>query len=336
MKGLKKNQSKEFYGLGLIILSLLWLVACQTEDSSTTVKTLEPIITIVNTTNIPIVTVNIEEVATETMAPTLTAINSSSLITSTPTPKATFSPEEAEEAKIKAIELYETNGDCQLPCWWGIVPGKTKWQTAQSLLSTLTNQIYIYGKGAESGSDSIYYANLFIDSFGVYSLLEQSYTIKNEVIERIEVGIESTTVLNYKLSSILSTYGEPSEIWLSSYGHDDFGEIPFTVVLFYSEDVMLLKYYTNASLVEVDGLSIVKGCIQDKTVSSMSLWSPEVEFTFAEGVNKTTGVNPSAGYLYRPLEEVTEMTIETFYQTFLDPDTDVCIETPAEIWVNDH
>jgi hypothetical protein len=45
-------------------------------------------------------------------------------------------------------------------------------------------------------------------------------------------------------------------------------------------------------------------------------------------------MNPSEGYLYRPLEEVAEMTVETFYQTYLDPDTETCIETPVELWLD--
>ena len=156
------------------------------------------------------------------------------------------------------------------------------------------------------------------------------------MIEKINAQVGPLTYPNYTLSTILSTYDLPSEVWISSYGYSIEGEIPFTTVLFYSESVMLLKYYTNATLVELDGVPHVKGCIQDKSVSIMSLWAPEVDITFSEAVNHTTGMNPDEGYLYRPLEEVTDMSVETFYQIFLDPDTETCIETPAEIWVNDH
>jgi hypothetical protein len=34
---------------------------------------------------------------------------------------------------------------------------------------------------------------------------------------------------------------------------------------------------------------------------------------------------------YKPLEEVTSMTIDDFYKIFLQP-TDKCLETPAKTW----
>jgi hypothetical protein len=37
---------------------------------------------------------------------------------------------------------------------------------------------------------------------------------------------------------------------------------------------------------------------------------------------------------YKLLGKATEMEVETFYQTYLDPDTEICIETPAELWMD--
>jgi hypothetical protein len=35
---------------------------------------------------------------------------------------------------------------------------------------------------------------------------------------------------------------------------------------------------------------------------------------------------------YRSLEEATEMSIEQFYQIFVQPDNQTCLETPADLW----
>jgi len=36
----------------------------------------------------------------------------------------------------------ETNVECRLPCWWGVLPGKTSWQNAEKYLSSITTSIY--------------------------------------------------------------------------------------------------------------------------------------------------------------------------------------------------
>src|SRR5512138_2325272 len=46
--------------------------------------------------------------------------------TTTPTLPATFTPVPTlttKQAQTKIRELFETNGRCKLPCWWGITPG---------------------------------------------------------------------------------------------------------------------------------------------------------------------------------------------------------------------
>ncbi|MCP4538783.1 MAG: hypothetical protein GY832_16745 [Chloroflexi bacterium] len=33
--------------------------------------------------------------------------------------------------------MLETNGGCDLPCWWGVTPGQSEWQTVMDLTETL-------------------------------------------------------------------------------------------------------------------------------------------------------------------------------------------------------
>ena len=68
--------------------------------------------------------------ATFTAAPTWTLL-------------ATLPIEEAENA---VAELFLNNRNCQLPCWWGIVPGETTWREAHAMLSTLVLGDIYYGQ----------------------------------------------------------------------------------------------------------------------------------------------------------------------------------------------
>lgn len=38
--------------------------------------------------------------------------------------------------------LFDENGGCALPCWWGIEPGKTTWEEALTILSPLAMEIF--------------------------------------------------------------------------------------------------------------------------------------------------------------------------------------------------
>jgi hypothetical protein len=65
------------------------------------------------------------------------------ILTLMPTRLPTLPVNEAEDL---VMELYASNGGCQLHCWWGIVPGQTPGIVAKRFLETFA--IYL----AESGS----------------------------------------------------------------------------------------------------------------------------------------------------------------------------------------
>ena len=39
---------------------------------------------------------------------------------------------EPDEMQAYVREMLQTNGGCELPCWWGIIPGKTSWKEMQA------------------------------------------------------------------------------------------------------------------------------------------------------------------------------------------------------------
>jgi hypothetical protein len=68
--------------------------------------------------------------------------------TSTPTqePTLTFTPlPTLDQRGIQG--LIDDNGGCQLPCWWGIEPGKTTKQQARSFLEQITTTLEVGNYG---------------------------------------------------------------------------------------------------------------------------------------------------------------------------------------------
>jgi len=98
------------------------------------------------------------------LAPTLTSTPRINTATPTITPSATFTPTiqatptfpfpmnkrvswpepalSASDWQARYDQMMQTNGGCQLPCWWGITPGETTIQEAQEHLHELLPDTY--------------------------------------------------------------------------------------------------------------------------------------------------------------------------------------------------
>ena len=67
----------------------------------------------------------------------------------TPTITLTKTPEPTSEItstpnhiRAKFMKLYSTNGNCSLPCWWGIIPGKTTLNEVHQLFAEYPEFIF--------------------------------------------------------------------------------------------------------------------------------------------------------------------------------------------------
>jgi len=158
--------------------------------------------------------------------------------------------------------------------------------------------------------------------------LQQIYKVENDIIESMEISLGHAPV--EKLSAFLETYGPPGEVWISTYSTEyPPGVLPFLVVLFYPDQGILAIFGPEQTWISG---SNVYGCQMDRMPSMYGLWSPGREMTFMEAAREFR-LNPDTeGFLMLPIEEATEMSVEDFYQTFKQPNSPTCIETPKELW----
>lgn len=230
--------------------------------------------------------------------------------------------------KEQVLWLYETNNGCQLPCWWGIVPGQTDWQTAKELLSRFDQDIY----RNTLPSGEIYYGVNIPLPLEVFSedRTELGVLVRDGIVVAIQtsVSIGDTPpdhLSQYMLSMVLTTYGRPTEVWISTYSAPfEHNDLPFRVLLFYPEQGIMALYSDNG----VKEGDFVRGCPQLDPASVFTLWSPTLGWTFEKVKNDSSAYNVA----YLPLEETTELSIIEFYETFKNPDNLTCLETEAELW----
>jgi hypothetical protein len=291
---------------------------------------------------------NVTTLPSET--PVLPAVDVTPVSSLTPLPTSlptsTFTPTviaalPVEDAQAMLLKLLSDNGGCRLPCLWGLMLGESTYQEAQATLLPLgtiseltsftpgTGAIFpVYNKG-----DSQIYTDV--------GFIVGSNNIVNHIALNVEAhrplaqgGYEDVfdskffgeKVVAYTLAHVLTEQGVPSSVMLATFGGPltRGGTGGFDILLLYPDQGILVNYKTQMHLIGAN----VRGCPTNAYVQT-ELYPPKQPDSFFEGLKQTDWAVKMNWY--KPLEEVTSMTVQEFYDTFREP-TDKCIETSAEVW----
>lgn len=230
-----------------------------------------------------------------------------------------------DESKKIVRDLLKNNAGCQLPCWWGITPGKTAWSEARQILETVSRHIGVAGQASdEIFSVSVQALLPYPYNFATY--MEHLYSVKNGIVDYIRI-YNFDLAPNYFLPNFLEAYGQPDEIWIRTFPKEEMGIQHFIIDVFYQG--ILIEYSTGEPMKEVGGK--LQNCwITEMNSPFLHLWSPETQnlsFQEAKKFIDTRGLPEP-----KPLLEATGMDVKTFYETFKNPDTNVCLETPKRMW----
>lgn len=282
-----------------------------------------------------------------TITPTVTPPSETDLPTQTlsPSPIVTSIPTLAEEnAYPQLIELVQNNADCSLPCLWGITPGISSVSEVLNLLIPFTGVAkfsdlpisVVGGMIFEIPLQDDSHLSLFLSYFpgsenqGINAIYLSTQAFHNDgdpALDQSFYGsVQYAEILNnYTLPSILSTYGVPAEVLIFIEP-----SIPkyFNLRLLYPRNGIFISYGT---FVEEQGENYL-GCPTNMFIS-LYLLSPEASANYQEVLPM---IGPDFQNVYpvsdfKPLEEVTNISLEDFYQMFKNP-TNICLVTPKAIW----
>jgi hypothetical protein len=297
-------------------------------------------------------------------SPTLSANNATPATTATPThtriptspPARTRIPTSTmpfiptlptEEAGLRLLDLLANNGDCRLPCLWGITPGISNTKEARNILMPLSSLSYrshfdsgigviqpvFTEKDLEIVTDLGFLSNADNDlisrisfSAGVYREIPDPNNPEN----LYPVPIDGSTpigkkIVYYMLSNILSENGRPSSVLIQTLARpvEDPDSGPFDMLLLYPDQGIFIYYGLNMRL---SGTNIL-GCPENNYVKLELFPSGNAE-SFMEFITPLWGERLP---YYKPVEEVTSMSLDEFYETFRQP-TDQCMVTPSNLW----
>jgi hypothetical protein len=268
---------------------------------------------------------------TETITPTPPPLPSRTLapsLTSTMEPTLT---DQFSEAYI--LELLETNGDCALPCFWGIIPGQTALEEAKRSS---------YHLGWHGGD----YFNGTIFATG-RTYLNQHLTVlvsffkSTAMVGSIHVSIAGENYLNlvkaYTFKQIISTYGVPTQVWINLATALEINTpdvTAFCTQLYYKESAILAKYCGSAVKIG----SAYRLCPtnpnygnQDESATqgavSLTLGIPG-KMNTPEELIKPFG--PFDGM--KTIDEALGLSPFEFYNKAVSNQSLVCYETQRDIW----
>lgn len=253
---------------------------------------------------------------------------------STPTPHPTFSPAKIEQ---EITRLYFDNGGCELPCFWGITPGKTTLQELNARFSeigTISEEDYRWDGAYKSRSITVK-APPEIDILKSKEWVFQIITLDDTVVSMV-IGseyLERTSIP--RISNMLSIFGKPEEIWIeiqAFFPNED--STSYIIALFYPSQGIRIRGSGNANILyesaQTAKFSICPQLI-DETIDliehypfTFQLWSPESKMSFSDLGYGYKWYDSSSSFLLD--NSRSSIKADEFYTAYLNPSTEQCFD----------
>jgi len=273
--------------------------------------------------------------------PTLISTTVLPTMSPTRTPTITPVPTLSQQIAIETfVNLIEKDTECTLPCWLGVIPGQTKFDEVNTLLSRFGAIAY-----SDFSSQWITFRVFFPDFETAIHDVDTSIASGGDgMVSRILIHAVAYQDKNgprdynnpefqrmwqrFFVSEIFRRYGMPEEIFLDTtrITADPAGSYPFVLWIIYPQQGFLMRYQGSNIKIRDD----IQICPMQSKIE-IKIWNRE-NSNYEEFMqdDRALGVSTSLGP--QPIESVTDFTVESFYETFRSSQLNTCFETPASIW----
>jgi hypothetical protein len=262
-------------------------------------------------------------IATVTQTPpfTPTSMYKSPTPTWKPSQTMQFIPTLPAKTAVHSLRDYlANNGNCRLPCVLGITPGISSFTEAREIMAPLI------GIAEDHTNITSGIGNMFFNYYGVIIYFVENRNTQQISDVELDLGAHSRYAY-YMLPNILSEYGKPASVSLYTVALPDptVGDWWYLYMLMLYPDQGLAINYTTTT--RLSGQNII-GCFADAAVIVDAYPSGHGD-TFTQLL--PDGFAGEAVADYKPLEDVTTMTLDDFYWKY-SKDSDQCLETANDLW----
>lgn len=262
---------------------------------------------------------------TLTKVPLLT-LTSSFAPTITWTPVPTIMPDEIQRT---ILGYYTDNGGCELPCWWGITPGKTPWQEVRRVFSPLAHE---QGPFISEKGFFIYTYHFevphHLDPLGL-GFFEPTLWVRDNIV--VAIGLNSGWIernFDYSLAGLLKTFGQPDEIWMNLSTDAPDHKANYEVDIFYASKGIFLNSTDTGSFTENSATICPQMFRRGSFPPGILALPPLNEFSYAEitqiFLDSRLDIAVPTFHLLKDLNN--NFDEASFYTTYLNPDIATCID----------
>jgi hypothetical protein len=242
------------------------------------------------------------------------------------------------------------NGQCELPCIWGMIPGKTTPEALREIL----------GKFEDIDTTNLMLNKMIYDDAGGLQFISNAkgknalhillgYFVNEANVEQVTLSGEpyghsltsgewdyisfNKTFEYYTLPRILSKYGKPSKVFIWPY-HTDQYDLPkdwyeFSIILLYEDQSFLIAYTSNREKKEDKFI----GCPL-KSIFTITSWNPEIGLTWRDAVHRLSGYGVTDSNIdeLMQIDDASKLSVDEFYRRYKTPKITDCLSTPINLW----
>ena len=270
-------------------------------------------------------------VATVSLAPVTTTV-----IVPFPTEIATLP---LQDGMVTIEDLMKTNMGCNLPCFWGIIPGVTGWETAEKFLQTIGATVGNIETSPGINYHSVVFENENLtlgDNFGFYEIANTVDTILasgNLFGSTRNVKDFISLWDSYSPKKIITNYGIPSRVLLSSVfaiGYGDNDRRGYILWIFYDHLGLLIRY--DGTVADLPIYHICPLFQEEGNITRIDLTLQNPSNSTPLELHDSILAKLSVSRKIIPIEEASGINTEDFYNLFVNEESQSCFDTLREIW----
>jgi hypothetical protein len=267
------------------------------------------------------------DVNTSTPKTVLNTATPTHLPTKTPTSIPTLTPTHTlltdEQIQAWFLENMITS-ECDLPCWLGITPGVSTWDTTKERLAPYVSQISELELTGKLGASVIFH---FSTNEMPDTVIFLDVSIKKNVVTSMSIsGFEE---IGYKLPELLSILGIPGQVWVDGYSVYPNYSGPRTMTLYlYYPDRNFEAHFTALP-------TVPEGTAEDSIWQNCMSYGPNLYILETDENRSFDEVALSLGtpqYPVLPVSVALDMSVQTFYEVYKDASDPICFKTQVELW----